>query len=88
MCQIGKIAGFANCFIILKVVPFNSKQATAYELADILAGFPNLYADRSNWLRDTFIVLKNGFGLLLTREEQATIYDGFDAPKKVRFILH
>jgi hypothetical protein len=44
------------------VVPFNSKQATAYELADILAGFLNLYADRSNWMRDTFIAPKNGFG--------------------------
>jgi hypothetical protein len=40
------------------VVPFNSKQTTAYELADILAGFLNLYADRSNWMRDTFIALK------------------------------
>jgi hypothetical protein len=57
-------------------------------LADILAGFLNLYAGRSNWMRDTFIALKNEFGLLLTKEEQAIIYNGFDAPKKVRFKLH
>jgi hypothetical protein len=48
----------ANYFIILKVVPVNSKQATAYELAAILAGFLNLYADRSNWMRESFIILK------------------------------
>lgn len=70
------------------MVPFNSKQATAYGLADILAGFLNLYSDRSNWKRDSFIARKNGFGLLLTKEEQAIIYDGFDVPKKVRFTLH
>jgi len=39
-------------------------------------------------MRDNFIALKNGFGLLLTKEEQAKIYDGFNVPKKVRFTLH
>jgi hypothetical protein len=43
------------------VVPLNSKQATAYELADILAGFLNLYTDGSNWMRDSFIALKKWF---------------------------
>jgi hypothetical protein len=70
------------------VVPFNSKQATAYELADILAVFLNLYTDRNNWMCDTFIALKKiGLVYCLTKEEQATIYNGFDAPKKVRFKL-
>jgi hypothetical protein len=65
------------------MVPLNSKQATAYELADILTGFLNLNADGSNMIR-----WENGFGLLLTKEEQTTIYDCFDTPKKVRFTLN
>lgn len=70
-------------------MPFNSKQGTAYELAYILAGFLNLYTERSNWMCDTFIALKKmGLVYCLTKEDQATMYNGFDVPKKVRFKLH